>query len=487
MMTRRSMLLMLGMVSAWFSTSASAQQADSGPPSFVVILADDLGWSSLSFPMDERFPDASSGYHTTPNLAALASQSTRFPNAYAASPVCSPTRYSILLGQTPARLGKTIVSGPNRVDHDQLGIPDVLKSINDRYSCAHLGKWHIDADPESFGYDVSDGRTTNKDGGFTQSGPDRRQREWGGYSSDDPKRSSSVTSRAIDYLTERSRDDRPFFLQISYYAVHSDIVYSEESMRQAQARTPGPVHDNPGFAAMLADLDANIGRLHRAIQDLGLDERTFVFFLSDNGGVPAIPPAMMRGKPHDPGFNAPLRRGKWDLTEGGIRVPFMVSGPGVDAGSQCDAMVSTIDIMPTLADLAGDRAAVPPTADGGSLAPLLTNPTIPSVERTLGDTLVFHFPHWNNLGLGEPHSAVRQGRYKLLRFHISERSLLFDLWADIGEQHDLSLELPDKSSELEAVLENYLTSVQAEKPEESFSRRVGNDGLQTTSFLKLFE
>ncbi|MEO1584318.1 MAG: sulfatase [Planctomycetota bacterium] len=466
---------------------AQAQPQERASPNFIFIVADDLGWTSLSFSMDDRFPDAKSRYHTTPHLAELAEQSTRFSNAYAASPVCSPTRYSILLGQTPARLGKTIVRGPSRIDLEQPGLPDVLKSIDDRYMCAHLGKWHIDADPESFGYDISDGRTTNREGGFTSSGPDRRTREWGGYPAEDPKLSASLTTRAIEFLDDRATRSEPFFLQLSYYAVHSDIVYTERSFQNALERPEEPNHSNAGFSAMLTDFDNEIGRLLSALHRHGLHENTYIFFFSDNGGVPSIPPEVMRGRPHQNGFNAPLRRGKWDLTEGGIRIPFLVTGPAVVAGAQCDVPVSTIDLLPTLADLAGNPAAIPASTDGGSLAPLLSDSSMRGVTRPHGDTLVFHFPHWNMMGLGEPHSAVRSGRYKLIRFPVLNRSLLFDLHTDIGEQNDLSSELPDVASELEHLLEQYLLHVAAEKPLDSFTRDIADDGQARTRFLDEFD
>lgn len=433
--------------------------------------------------MDERHPDARSQYHETPHLADLAARGMRFPNAYAASPVCSPTRYSILLGQTPARLGKTIVRGPNRIDHAQPGLPDVLKSIDERYVCAHLGKWHVDADPETFGYDLSDGKTGNKEGGYGANRPNQRNKEWGGYPSDDPKLTPSITARAVDFLDDRAARGEPFFLQVSYYAVHSDIVYSDGAFDRAQARPPGPVHSNAGYAAMVADLDRGVGELIAALDRLGLDERTYVFFVSDNGGVPSIPPKTSRGNPHAPGLNTPLRRGKWDLTEGGIRVPFIVRGPGVEPGTQCNSLVSTIDLMPTLSDLAGRVSAVPRTADGGSFMPQLKDPTLRTVDRPLGDALVFHFPHWNMLGLGEPHSAVRQGRFKLLRFHVSERSLLFDLETDIAEECDLSGTHPETAFALESLLSGYLAGVTAESPRDSFSKKIGEDGHATTRFL----
>ena len=145
-------------------------------PNFILVLTDDQGWTSLSAAMDLRRPSSRSDYHKTPNMDALLERGMRFSNGYAAAPVCSPTRYSIQFGKSPARLNFTRVLGRNGADHNQIGIPQVLKAANPEYFCAHLGKWHISADPKRYGYDVHDGKTTNREGGFTMK---NHTREWG--------------------------------------------------------------------------------------------------------------------------------------------------------------------------------------------------------------------------------------------------------------------------------------------------------------------
>ena len=146
-------------------------------PNFILILTDDQGWTSLSAAMDLRRPSSKSDYHKTPNMDALLERGMRFSNGYAAAPVCAPTRYSIQFGKSPARLNFTRVLGRNGADHNQMGIPQVLKAADPEYFCAHLGKWHISADPKRYGYDVHDGKTTNREGGFTMK---NHIREWGG-------------------------------------------------------------------------------------------------------------------------------------------------------------------------------------------------------------------------------------------------------------------------------------------------------------------
>jgi len=436
----------------------------------------------MSSAMDDNHPEAHSDYHRTPHMDALAARGMRFSQGYAAAPVCSPTRYSIQFGKSPARLGKTIVRGPNKVDHSQLSLPQAIKQVDARYLCAHFGKWHIAVKPEQLGYDLSDGKTTNSEGGFTMNKP----AEWSGYASDDPKLIDHVTNRGIEFMRTQSEAGRPFYLQLSYYAVHSDIVYRQKTLDEVKTWQAGSVHKHAGYAAMMKDLDDGVGRLVQAYDELGLADNTYIFFVSDNGGMPVIPPRVGAGAPYEVGLNTPLRRGKWDLTEGGIRVPFIVVGPGIQAGSQCDAPVVTYDLLPTFTDLAGGPSSMPDDFDGTSLTPMLNDHSITTASRPLGDTIIFHFPHYNRVGLNEPHSAIRQGRYKLLRFYVSDRSLLFDLTTDPGEETDLAQQMPERTASMEQALKDYLGSVNAEKPEEDINWKTSGEGTVTTRFLDDF-
>ena len=451
-------------------------------PNFILVLTDDHGWSSFSSPMDKNLPNAKSDYYQTPNMDALLKKGMRFTNGYAAAPVCSPTRYSIQFGKTPARLKRTRVQGKNRSDHNQVAIPQVLKAIDPRYRAAHIGKWHIDADPERYGYDQHDGVTKNREGGFDNN----RQRQWGGYAEDDPKRVHSLTARAIEFMRESVVKDQPFFLQLSHYAVHSNIVYSEASYQNIGKREKGKLHRNQAYAAMIEDLDLSIGTLLAAYESLGLADNTYLIFTADNGGMPVLPMQLNLGRPYKKGLNSPLLRGKWDLTEGGIRVPFAMLGPGIAANSQTDTPVVSYDLLPTLADLAGSTQNLPKQLDGGSFRPLLSDPNA-AVQRPF-DGLVFHFPHYNRVGMNEPHSAIRVGDYKLIDFPVSNRRLLFDLKNDIGESTDLSQAEPILANKLATKLYDYLNSVDAEQPQDSGSwSRVGEDGSARTHFFKRYQ
>lgn len=452
-------------------------------PNFILVLADDLGWSSLSTSMDRNLPSAHSDYYRTPNLDALAAGGLRFSNGYAAAPVCSPTRYSIQYGKTPARLRRTRSEKRNLVDHEQVSLAQVLKSIDPAYLTAHLGKWHIDADPTALGYDVHDGRTNNRTGGFVDDAS-----QWRGHEVDDPKRVDSLTSRAVAFMQDAKSQERPFFLQLSHYAVHSSIEYSAEAHAAFASADQGAIHTDRGYAAMLFDLDQSIGELMKAYRALGLEDETYIFFLSDNGGMPVIPLEVNRGRPYAQGLNSPLLRGKWDLMEGGLRVPFVVFGPEIDPGGQSDVPVVTYDLLPTIAALADPaRAArLPASLDGTSFHDVLSDPRATPSRPT--KPLFFHFPHYNRVGMSEPHSAIRRGPYKLVRFPVSDRSLLFDLSKDAGERNDLSTERRDLVVELEAELEAYLREVKAERPEEG-SRWVdaGDSGRVRTLFFERYE
>ena len=288
-------------------------------PNFIFILTDDQGWTSLSSAIDPNYPNAKSDYHITPNMDKLLSMGVNFSNGYAASPVCSPSRYSIQFGKSPARLRKTIVRGRNLVDHNQVGIAQVLKSINNEYLCAHLGKWHIDRDPSEYGYEINDGITTNAEGNFNY---DNHNLQWGGYAEEDPKRVNSLTDRSIEIIKNALSQDRPFFIQISHYAVHSDLVYSNKSFSEMLLEMPGDLHNNISYAAMTMDLDKSIGRLLDFYESNNLSDNTYIIFTSDNGAMPVLPIQVNEGRPYKNGLNSPLVRGKWDLMEGGVRVPF---------------------------------------------------------------------------------------------------------------------------------------------------------------------
>ena len=331
------------------------------PPNFILILTDDQGWNGTSVYMSDSLPLSKSDYHQTPNLELLAEKGMRFSSAYASAPVCSPSRYSIQFGQTPARL-RMIRVGMNtdHINHEKpITIPKILQTINPKYRTAHFGKWGIDVDPSNLGYNESDGITGNKDGGFDFR---NNKKQWQNTTSKDPKKIFSVTQRAVQFIEKQASTKTPFFLQVSHYAVHSDIMMRKETLEKYQSISKGTRHRPTGFAAMTEDLDSGLGILLEKVKEFGLDKNTYIIYTSDNGAVPVMPP---RSK-YTFGTNTPLSRGKWDAMEGGIRVPFIISGPNIKAGSESKAPISFSDLLPTIIDIAGKKIPLDDELDGGS-------------------------------------------------------------------------------------------------------------------------
>ena len=315
-------------------------------PNFILILADGQGWNGTSVQIMNSEPLSKSDYHFTPNLEKLAQRGILFSNAYASAPVCAPSRYSIQFGKTPARLSLIRVGmNTNHINHEELvSIPKALKKINNDYVAAHFGNWGMRSTPEKLGYDNSDGPTKNKDGGFVNNGT-----QWNHISVKDPKNIFSLTQKAVDFMVKNTKEDKPFYLQISHYAVHASIQSKEETYQKQEHKHLGAQHINSGFAAMTEDLDEGLGLILDKIKQLGIEDNTYVLYMSDNGSVPNIPGARKYIK----SYNYPLRRGKWDALEGGLRVPLIIAGPGIEYGNESGVPVSGSDILPTIKDLAG--------------------------------------------------------------------------------------------------------------------------------------
>ncbi|MEJ6755105.1 MAG: sulfatase [Flavobacteriales bacterium] len=439
----------------------SLPTSNNNPPNFIFILADDQGWNGTSVQMMSTEPLSKSDYHYTPNLEKLAKRGIRFSNAYASAPVCAPSRYSIQFGKTPARLSLIRVGmNSSHINHEELvSIPKALKNINNNYVAAHFGKWGIGSVPEKLGYDNSDGPTKNKDGGFVN---DRTQ--WNYVSIEDPKNIFSLTEKATQFMEENAKENKPFYLQISHYAVHASIQSKEETYLKQSKKPLGAQHINPGFAAMTEDLDEGLGMILDKIKELGIKDNTFVIYMSDNGSVPNIPGA----KKYTKSYNYPLSRGKWDALEGGLRVPLIIAGPGIASGNESQVPVSGSDILPTIKDLAGKSNFKLNKIDGGSFKSILMDPTKEKVKRDV-DGIFFHVPYKNGIALKRPHSAVRKGDFKLVKFQDNGDLFLYNISLDKEESVNLISRNPKKTKELEKLLVNYLKEVHAPKWQEGIT------------------
>lgn len=426
-------------------------------PNFIIILADDQGWNGTSVQMTDNEIQSKSDYHQTPNIEALSNKGMRFSSAYASAPVCSPSRYSIQFGQTPARLKMIRVGmNTNHIDHlTPLTIPKLLKKINSNYTTAHFGKWGIDVNPSFLGYDQSDGITGNKDGVFNHKS---NKKQWKNTISDDPKKIFSTTKSAIDFVESQAKSKTPFFLQVSHYAVHSDIMMRKETLKKYQNIDRGLYQNHAGFAAMTEDLDSGVGILLDRVRELGLESNTYIIYTSDNGAVPVMPPKSK----YTNGSNYPLSRGKWDAMEGGIRVPFIISGPEIMAGSESAIPITFSDLLPTIVELAGGTTFNKTNLDGGSFKNILNNSGKGVINR-FSEGLIFHVPYENGIALKRAHSAIIIDNFKLIKFYDNNELLLFNINKDISEDNNLASIFPEKLKKLEGALDSYLNQVKAPK------------------------
>ncbi|MGE4550040.1 MAG: sulfatase-like hydrolase/transferase, partial [Opitutales bacterium] len=418
------------------------------PPNFVVILTDDQSWVGSSLQIIPEDARTRSDYFRTPHIERLAAMGMCFTQGYSPAASCCPTRRAIQTGQTPARHEyHSDRAGWTTTYRRQLNIPRMLKAANARYRTAHFGKWdhrYDEVSPHQQGYDFSDGYTGNGTGGSKGSG--------GPAASPDPKRIDTITDQALHFIDRQHASATPFYLQLSHYAVHLDIFYNQSTLERLRKISPGRKHNMPEFAAMTADMDTSIGRVLDKLIKLKLLENTYLIFLSDNGGRTGIPKAPQAQEPR----NAPLRDGKHSFYEGGIRVPFIVLGPGVKPGSVSTVPVTGLDILPTLADLADYTKPLPQNIDGGSMRPVLHNAGQGGIQRA-NPFLVFH-QAVDRTAI----SAIRLGNFKLVKTWRKEQLELFDLSKDLSESRDLSRQHPEQTRKLHHMLTGFLKEVGAE-------------------------
>lgn len=447
--------------------SASSVAGDA-PPNIVLILTDDQGWSQMSTRMDQQNPLSRSDYLETPSMARLANEGMRFTSGYSPAPLCTPTRRAILCGTTAARSGSEF-SSPSWIPADHLTIPKALRQANPNYRSAHFGKWgeQMISTPEQAGYDISDGMTGNVTGGMPKSlgVPSGNHNEGPPHfiDDDDPKRTVSVTDSAIQFMRDQQQAGKPFYVQVSYYAVHLSVVTRQSLLSKYQRKgQPDRGYTQP-WAGMLEELDSGVGRLLDEIDELDLGDNTYVFFTADNGGRGTVPGGDNSATP----TNSPLKGAKHSLDEGGLRVPFLARGPGVTPGSQCNTPVVGYDFLPTFYDLAGGQAPLADTVDGVSFKTLLTNPDSAGFDRA-GQAVFFHRPKRGA-------SVIRRGAHKLKLNWNKQGKLagreLYDLSKDLAETQDLSSQKSALADSLQKQLLTQLEDVGAETRKNAGKKR----------------
>lgn len=434
-------------------------------PNVVFFLVDDLGQRDVGC--------YGSTFYETPNIDRLGQEGARFTSAYAACPVCSPTRASILTGLYPQRTGITDYIGAartpelwnrntkllpapyeDRLAHAHVTLAEILKNAG--YATFFAGKWHLGPEgwwPEDQGFVVNQGGTDRGGpyGGSKYFSPYGNPRLKDGPPGEHlPDRLATETTKFIE-----QNKDRQFVAYLSFYSVHTPLMSREDLQRKYEAKRErlglvpklgqeGPrnvrlVQEHAVYAGMVEAMDLAVGKVLAKLDELQLRDNTIVVFTSDNGGL-----STSEGSPTS---NSPLRAGKGWLYEGGIRVPLVIRWPNVTKpGSIVDDPVTSTDFFPTLVEAAGATMAEDHPKDGVSLVSLLR-----SGDSLPMRTIFWHYPHYGNQG-GAPGSAVRSGDWKLIHWFEDDRFELYNLADDLSEQRDLSAERPDKVAELKAVM-----------------------------------
>lgn len=459
-----------------FSPSSWARDTEAKTKTnFVFLLVDDLGWADLGC--------FGSTFHKTPNIDGLCNSGMKFTHGYAACPVCSPTRASILTGRHPVRVEITDwipgrktakdakfkhVEDRNNLALDETTIAETLKENG--YQTFFAGKWHLGDRghwPKDQGFDFNIG------GNSKGSPPGGYYAPWKNptLKAEKPKEyvTERLTDESIKFLNGRD-PEKPFLLYLSYYNVHTPITPYRKRIKQFKKAAnetfngSTPVQpegtgnsrmrqDNPAYASMVSAVDDSVGSILETLKQLSLDENTVVIFFSDNGGLCTTP------KP-GPTSNLPLRSGKGWLYEGGVREPMIIRAPGVtNPGTVCKNSVVSMDFFPTMLELAGLASKPESHVDGQSLVPMLKDATKAEVR-----TLYWHYPHYHG-SMWNPGASILEGDWKLIEFYERDDCELYNLADDQGESNDLSKQRPEVTKKLRSKLAAWQKDMGAQMPQ----------------------
>jgi arylsulfatase A-like enzyme len=433
-------------------------------PNIIFILADDLGYTDVAC--------YGSKYYETPNIDRLAAQGIRFTSGQTCGPNCQPTRAALMSGQYGPRTGVYTVGNIERFDWrsrplrpvdnvtqlplEKITLAQSLKKAG--YATALFGKWHLGEDeahhPAQRGFDeaiVSAGQH------FDFATNPKSDHPPGTYLAD------FLTDKAVDFV--RRHRDQPFFLCLHHFAVHAPHQAKTHLAARFKPKAPVGGHHDPTYAAMIASMDESVGRMAALLDELKLAENTLLIFTSDNGGVGGyVREGVKQGG--DVTDNSPLRGGKGMLYEGGVRVPYIFRWPGhIPAGTTCGTPITSVDLYPTLLDIAGAPRPANYPLDGTSYFKLLTSGGKASLDR---DAIYWHFPGYLGAGVGSwrttPAGVIRAGDWKLIEFFEDGRLELYNLRDDLSETKNLAAKEPDKVNELRAKLVAWRKEVGAPMP-----------------------
>jgi uncharacterized sulfatase len=439
-------------------------------PNIVFILADDLGWADL--------PVYGNKFNEAPNLTKLAEAGMRFDNAYAACPVCSPTRASIQSGQYPARVGiidfipghwrpyEEVIVPKNRVQHLPLGTITFAEKLKEAgYVTGYFGKWHLgggEFTPRNQGYDE---QVVYNGGPFFGYGPRMDPPQ---DISDDKVLAETLTDLSISFIDRHKNE--PFLLFLGHYDVHVQLDAQDELIQKYLNKPAVEGYpSNAIYAAMIENIDKSVGRVEAKLAELGLSDNTLVIFFSDNGGlvsrfdkIPLLANARLPIYEGDTlqyvaSSNAPLRAEKGTVYEGGIREPMIVKWPGkVKPGTLNHSVITSVDFYPTFLEIAGIDPPESQLLDGKSQLNVFTKS-----ELEYDRPIFWHYPVYHH---DVPASVVRKGDFKLIENLVDGSIELFDLKNDIGETTNIADSNPEKAAELFELLQSWQQEVGARKP-----------------------
>ncbi len=444
-------------------------------PNIVFILADDLGWADL--------PVYGNKFNEAPALSKMAEEGIRFTNAYAAAPVCSPSRASIMSGQYPARVGiidfipghwrpyEELVVPKNKTQYLPLEIYTLGELMKDAgYVTGYFGKWHLGNVekyyPKNQGFDVSN---VYKGGGYFNVA---HKLAPGVDVAPDVSLSTVLTDLSLDFIEKNK--DKHFFLSLDHFDVHVQLDADSLAIQKYLHKEKVDGYPcNAVYAAMVENVDNSVGKILNKLKELDLDKKTIVFFFSDNGGlikrydkIPLIAKSKSYVYERDTlryiaTSNFPLRGEKGTLYEGGIREPMIVRWPGkIKPGTVSDAIITGVDFFPTFAELAGMKLPDFQVFDGESFVNVLSGKAYDKNRA-----IFWHYPVYHH---SVPASAVRQGDWKLIHFLNDDHKELYNLKEDIGETKDLSSKFPDKVNELYQLLDKWRKDCNAAMPVKSW-------------------
>jgi arylsulfatase A len=458
-------------LSGFFLALAHQVLADA-PPNFIILYADDLGYADTSVQMMDGEPSTKHDFIRTPGIERLARIGARFTAAYAPSPTCTASRISIQHGQSTARIQYRnvfdVLSAQQRPQgyDEEVTIAEMLKQAGRNYVTAHFGKGCSAMGRfDEAGYDVTDenpgepGGNGNGHGSYWDPIKDKTP-----FPSDNPKRMYSLMRDSAAFVNEHA-GKQPFFMMVSHYAPHIPFYCTKEAFDRNKKRwiemgkeTEGMENEKSSirkditYAAMVEEMDMTLVAILDALDAKGELENTYVIFTSDNGGGHSERREVDGEKRR---FNGPLQEGKRSIFEGGIRVPTVISGPGIKAGSQCEVPIVQWDFLSTFHDLSGSKGPLPPNADGGSLRQVFEKGNQGKVKRVAPGIIHHYTCHYH-----PPISSIILGDYKLMRHLNSGEFKLFNLKTDYREEKNLASKMPEKVKEMDKICQQYVKDVE---------------------------